>query len=307
MITSVFNKSKPINFVIVFFIMLLAFSVANFKPFIDSLSIASFFKKTTLFFVCYFTILIFNFVVVKNSLTKNNHYQILLFSLFFLMFPETTINGDILFANVFILLGLRRLLSLRTQIKIKKKLFDTAVWFAIATFFYFWAILFFVLIFVTLFLYTDNRIKNWIVPFVGFATIVVISISASIIFYDGFFEIINVSKAVSYNYNSYNTTKFLIAITLLLSFGVWSSIFFVKLVQKKKKALKPSFKIIFASVIIAFVTVILAPQKNGSEFLFLFVPLSIVMTNYIESIKEKWFKEVFLSILIVVPLVLLML
>ncbi len=307
MITSVFNKSKPINFVIVFFIMLLAFFVANFKPFIESLSIVSFFEKTTWFFVCYFTILIFNFVVVKNSLTKNNHYQILLFSLFFLTLPETTINGNILFANVFILLGLRRLLSLRTQIKIKKKLFDTAVWFAVATFFYFWAVLFFILIFVTLFLYTDNRIKNWIVPFVGFATIVVISISASIIFYDDFFEIINISTAISYNYNSYNTTKFLIAITLLLPFGLWSSIFFVKLVQKKKKALKPSFKIIFASVIIAFVTVILAPQKSGSEFLFLFAPLSIVMTNYIESIKEKWFKEVFLLILIVVPLVLLML
>ena len=58
---------------------------------------------------------------------------------------------------------------------------------------------------------------------------------------------------------------------------------------------------------VAFATVILAPQKNGSEFLFLFAPLSIVMTNYIESIKEKWFKEVFLSMLIVVPLILLVL
>jgi hypothetical protein len=307
MITSIFNKSKPINFVIVFFIMLLAFSVANFKPFIESMSIALFFKKTTWFFICYFTILIFNFVVVKNSLTKNNHYQILLFGLFFLMIPETTVNGDILFSNIFILLGLRRLLSLRTQIKIKKKLFDTAIWFAVATFFYFWAILFFILIFITLFLYTDNRIKNWIVPFVGFVTVVVISISASIIVYNDFFEIMNMTTTISFNFNSYNTPKYLIAITLLLSFGVWSSIFYVKLVQKKKKAFKPSFKIIFAAVIIAFVTVIFAPQKDGSEFLLLFAPLSIVMTNYIESIKEKWFKEVFLSILILVPLVLLML
>jgi hypothetical protein len=307
MITSIFNKSKPINFVIVFFIMLLAFSVANLKSFIESFSAVSFFKITTRFCICYFTILIFNFVVVKNSLTKNNHYQILLFGLFFLALPETTINGNILLANVFILLGLRRLLSLRTQIKIKKKLFDTAVWFAIATFFYFWAVLFFVLIFVTLFLYTDNRVKNWIVPFVGFATIVVILMSASIIFYDDFFEIMNISTGISYNYNRYNTSKFLIAITLLLSFGVWSSIFYVKLVQKKKKAFKPSFKIIFAALIVAFIVVILALHKNGSEFLFLFAPLSIVMTNYIESIKEKWFKEVFLSILILVPLVLLML
>jgi len=307
MLASIFNKSKPINFVIVFFIMLLAFSVANFKPFIESLSFESFIKKTTWFFICYFTILVLNFFVVKNSLTKNNHYQILLFSLFFLLFPETTINGDMLLSNIFVLFGLRRLLSLRTQIKIKKKLFDAAVWFAIATLFYFWAVLFIAIIYITLFLYTDNRIKNWIIPFVGLAAIVVVSISASIIFYDNYFEILNISTAISYNYNPYNSPNFLIAITLLFSFGIWSSIFYLKLVQKKKKAFKPSFKIIFAFLIVAFATVILAPQKNGSEFLFLFAPLSIVMTNYIESIKEKWFKEVFLSMLIVVPLILLVL
>ena len=30
-------------------------------------------------------------------------------------------------------------------------------------------------------------------------------------------------------------------------------------------------------------------------------------TNYIESIKEKWFKELFVSVLLVVPFLLLML
>jgi len=223
------------------------------------------------------------------------------------MFPETTTNGNVLLSNVFILFGLRRLLSLRTQIKIKKKLFDAAVWFTVAALFYFWAVLFFVIIYITLFLYTDNRIKNWIIPYVGFATILVVSIATSIIFYNDYFEILNISTAISYNYSIYDSTKFLIAITLLFSFGIWSSIFYLKLVQKKKKAFKPSFKIIFAFLIAAFGTVILAPKKDGSEFLFLFAPLSIVMTNYIESIKEKWFKEVFLLILIVVPLILLML
>ena len=94
---------------------------------------------------------------------------------------------------------------------------------------------------------------------------------------------------------------------MLLSFGVWASIFYVKILNKKKKALRPSFKIIFMMVVIAFVIIVLAPQKNGSEFLFLFAPLSVIIANYIESIKDKWFKESFFAILIVVPFILLVL
>lgn len=307
MIASIFNKSKPINFVIVFFIMLLAFSVVNVKPFIESMTASVFFEKTAWFFTCCFTVLLLNFIVSKNNLTNNNHYQILLFGLFFLMLPQTTLNGSIIMANIFVLLGLRRLLSLRTQTSIKKKLFDTAIWFSIATLCYFWAILFFIVIFVTLLLYTDNRVKNWIVPFTGLATIFIISISLSVVLYDDFFELLNLSINASYNYINYNTAQFLIGITLLLSFGIWSSIFYVKLVQKKKRAYKPSFKVILVVLIVAFFSVILAPEKDGSEFLFMFAPLSIIIANYIESISEKWFKELFLAILIVTPLVLLML
>lgn len=307
MIASVFNKSKPINFVIVFFIMLLAFSIANIKPFLESITIGSFLSKTAWFFVCFFSVLLLNFMVSKNSLTKSNHYQILLFGLFFLLFPETTTHGNILMANIFVLLGLRRILSLRTQIKIKKKLFDTAFYFALASLFYFWTILFFILIFATLLLYTDNRVKNWIIPFAGLATVFIMATCTSVILYDDFFEIFNKSAAPNYNYSIYNTPQYLIAITMLFSFGIWASIFYVKLVQKKKKAFKPSFKIILMALIIAMVSVILSPQKNGGEFLFLFAPLSIIMTNYIESIKEKWFKELYVLLIIMIPFVLLML
>jgi hypothetical protein len=222
--------------------------------------------------------------------------------------PQTTVNENILVANLFFLLGFRRILSLRTQSNLKKKIFDAAFWFGIATLFYFWSILFFVVIFAALLLYTDNRLKNWIVPFVGLATVFVVSICISVIFYDDFFEILNIPHTmVSYDYTNYNSPKYLIAITLLFSFGVWSSIYYVKIFQKKKRASRPSYKVVFTTVIIAFIMAILAPKKNGGEFLFLFTPLAIIITNYIESIKEKWFKELFLDILIIIPFILLML
>lgn len=307
MITSIFSKSKPLNFIIVFFITLLAFVIANLKLLTEPVTAGYLLKQAILFFVCYVSILVLNFVVSKNNLTLNNNYEILLFSLFLLAVTQSTIDAHILFANLFVLLGLRRLLSLRSQISINKKLFDAAFWVAVATLFYFWAILFFVLILVALILYTDNKINHWIIPFAGLATVFLIGMSISIIWYDNFFEIFKSLPEVNYNFNDYNSPKYLIAITMLLSFGLWSSIFYIKRLKQKKKAHRPSFNIILVAVIIAFSIVILAPKKDGSEFLFMFAPLAIIITNYLENIQEKWFKEVFLSVLIMVPFILLLL
>ena len=84
-------------------------------------------------------------------------------------------------------------------------------------------------------------------------------------------------------------------------------VFYLKVIKSKMKKFRPSFKTILVATLIAFTIVIISPQKSGSEFLFLFAPLAIIITNYIETIDEKWFKEIFLLVLIITPVVLLML
>ncbi|MDP5158449.1 MAG: DUF6427 family protein [Flaviramulus sp.] len=307
MIASFFNKSKPINFVIVFFITLLSFSIANFNLVNDAITFLLIVKQTVLLFIVLTSILLLNFIVSKNSLTKKNNYEMLLFSLFLLMITQTTADSYILISNFLVLLGLRRLLSLRSQKDIKKKLFDAAFWIALASLFYFWAILFFLLILISLVLYVDNNIRHWIIPFLGISTVFIICVSTSIIMNNTYFNTLNISTQISYDFSSYNSIKYLISITLLLSFGTWASIFYLNNIKKKKKASRASFKIIIIAAIVAFFIVILAPNKKGSEFLFLFAPLAIIITNYIEIIQEKWFKDVFLGALFVAPFILLLL
>lgn len=307
MITSFFNKSKPVNFVIVFLITLLAFIVAKTHVGYNAITGGFLFKQAMLLLVAYSSILLLNFVVVKNSLSKKNHYELLLFSLFFLTIVETTNRADVLLANFFLLLAIRRLLSVRSQRELKKKYFDAAFWIAVASLFYFWAILFFVLIIASLVFYSDNNIRHWVLPFLGIASVFVISVAASVVFYGGFFDVFDLSFQMSFDFSQYNSTKFLIAITVLASFGLWSLFFYIQNIKKKKKSNRASLKTVVLAVIISFVIVLLAPNKNGSEFLFLFAPLAVVVSNYIESIPEKWFREVFLGVLVLVPFVLLML
>ncbi|WP_034042322.1 DUF6427 family protein [Wocania ichthyoenteri] len=307
MITSIFNKSKPINFTIVFFITLLAFIVFHVKHVEAPITVSFFFKNTLLFLVCYVSVLALSFIVEKNSLTQKNNFEIVLYSLFLLALPQAVSSPDIIFANFFVLLGYRRIISLRSQINVNKKLFDAAFWFGIAALFYFWAILFFVLIIITLLLYTDSSIRHWLIPFTGLLTVFLISISISIIWHDRFFGIFSSLPEVSYNFSDYNLMQYVVIITMLFSFGMWASIFYIKNIKQKKKAFRPSYYVVLFAVFIGFLIIVFAPNKNGSEFLFLFAPLAIIIANYIEIIEEKWFKELFLSVIIVVPFIMLLL
>ncbi|WP_339894631.1 DUF6427 family protein [uncultured Algibacter sp.] len=307
MITSFFNKSRPIYFIIVFFIALLAFIVARINRVNETITLEFVLKQALLLFIIFASILLLNFIVNKNSLTNKSNYEIVLFSLFLLFITQTTNHSNVLLSNFFVLIGLRRIVSLRSPKNTKKKLFDAAFWIAIAALFYFWSILFFILIILSLVLYTDNNIRHWIIPFLGVFAVFILSFSVSVVLYDSFFEIINLSPEISYDFSNYNSVQYLIAITLLLSFGIWSSIFYSQNIKKKKKAFRASFKTIILAAIIGFFIVIQAPDKNGSEFLFLFAPLAIIIANYIDIIQEKWFKEIFLAVLVIAPFLLLLL
>ena len=228
MITSIFSKSKPINFLIVFFISLLAFFVAILR-FDETELTASYIVKLNLVFLsCYFSILLTDFIVSKNYLSQKSNYEVLFFSLFLLLFPKVFLHIDAVLANLFVLLALRRLLSLRSEKDLIKKLYDAAIFIGIATLFYFWAILFFAIILVTLFFYSKNKIEHWFIPILGLVTVAIIAMACSVIFNDDFFSVLNITPQVSFDFSLYNSVQFIVATTLLFSFGIWSSVYYLR-------------------------------------------------------------------------------
>ena len=307
MIASIFNKSKPINFVIAIAITVLAFVFATLYLTSSALTIGLIVKQLLILAISVFTVFLLNFIVVKNKLIEQSSYHLLLYSLFLAMLPMVLISAKILISNVFILLSLRRIISLRSQINVKKKLFDASFWIAIAALFHFWAILFFLLIFAALFLFSDNRIKNWIVPFTGILSVLLLIISYHLVVYDTIEGLFSYLPRFNFNFDNYNSVNIIIVVTLLLSFGLWSAIFYIKNINNKLKIFKPSHKIIIAAAIIALGVIILSEEKTSGEFVFLFAPLAIIISNYIETIEENWFKEIFLSVLVIAPIALLFL
>lgn len=177
----------------------------------------------------------------------------------------------------------------------------------LATLFYFWSILFFALVIVALIYHTQNDIKNTIIPFIGVLTVIVLLVIYNIYFFDTYFKPSNFERYASLDYTSYNNKESILKITILFTAYLWILIYFFRTLPDKNKILRPSYFLVAWSSIIALLIAIISPLKNGSEFLFLFAPFSIIMANYIEVVSEKWFKEIFVVLLIVTPIISLLL
>ncbi|MDG5491122.1 DUF6427 family protein [Psychroserpens sp. SPM9] len=307
MISNFFSKAKPIHYIVVSIMLLLVFVLTRIKAFSEDANLYTFVEQTGVFLICLFSVFVFDFLVTRNSLTKKNSYNIFLFVLFFAIIPPTILNSQIIVANLFVLLAMRRLISLRTQKDIKKKLFDASVWVSVATLFYFWSSLFFILVLAALLIYAITDLKNYIIPLIGITTVAVIAVSYLIIseinivdFASGLFDF-------SFDFSALNSKQIIVGSTLILSFGLWALFYYIKNIRSQMKSYRPSFKLIIISAIIGLGILAVAPSKDGSEFIFLFAPLSIIMTNYIEVITENWFKETLLWVIVLTPIAMLML
>ncbi|WP_422106683.1 DUF6427 family protein [Winogradskyella sp.] len=305
MITSIFSKSKPINLIIVSVFIVLVFIISNFGLLFNDLNETS--KSLIKLLAVVFSLLLLDFIISKNNLTKKNSYAIMTFGLLFGMFPEALKYSDLIFANVFVLFAIRRLVSLHSNLHIKKKLFDAGFWMMLATLFYFWAILFFALIIVALIYHSKNDIKNTIIPFVGLVTVILLLMAYNISVHDTYVRPTDFERYASLDFTAYNRIDHILKFTILFTSLIWVLIYFFRILTDKNKKLRPSFFLVAWASVIAVLVALIAPIKNGSEFIFLFAPFAVIMANYIEFVSDSWFKEVFISLFIIAPILSLLL
>lgn len=121
MIARFFSTSKPIHLVLVTLYAFIIFCFVRFNSFSKSMNFKEFSIALLLFLVVFISISVLAFFVTKNNLTQRNSYKILFYSLFLAIIPATLEDNYILISNLFIILALRRIFSLRNNLRVKKK------------------------------------------------------------------------------------------------------------------------------------------------------------------------------------------
>ena len=297
MITSFFRTSKPLHYLI---FLVLFFAIFVFQSFYNHninqspISYLTLFGVFLLFLVTFF---VYVFIITKNDLTQKNSFAALYLCLFIGIIPQFFLTPIVMLSNLFVLLGLRRIFSLKKNLNTKKKLFDAGFWIALATIFYPWAILYFVPLFVAILMITSDYFKNTFAVFFG-----ALSVSLTAFFYIFFlnkdFDIwLKQMPQINLEFSIYYDLITFFPLTILLTSSLWGiSSLFNRMVFKTSKSRFVYF-ILFSALVIGLIIPLVSENKSMADFIFLVFPLAIVMANNTEQTHSQWLPSVFILLL----------
>lgn len=301
MISSIFGKTKPINYIILLVFLFFFYWFAQFFLFVQSELSEELFNKMGFLILLMCSVFLVDFIVKRNKLTKTNSFAILFFTMLIVVFPEVLTDENAIWCNLFLLLAARRLLSIKSLKNIKVKIYDASLWITVASLFYDWAIVYIILVFIAIYLYDPKNGRNWLIPFTGFFTVAMISYAILLIvdnpsFLEKHYQF-NFELNVAYFTHIGNSIKLVIYILMTAIAGL---VAFVKL-RSSGSGKIIAMRLMALYFIISMITVVLISADNTYPVLMTFFPAVIFFTHYIESIKKPNMKEIVLIAAVIVP------
>ncbi len=297
MIASLFSKTRPINYALVLIMLFSCFFLYQFQVPNEDFTTVDLFSKTIVFLLLLLSFFMVNFISLKNTLTQNDNYAILLFLVFILLFPSVVNNLKIVLSNVFLLLALRRLISLKTLNSSKEKIFDASFWIFISAIFHFWSILYIILVFISIIFHSGKEYKNWILPFVSFLCVWILYIATSLLLFDNY----SINKdvfQVSFKFFEFKNVYQNMALALFVSIAV---LFFASQTidyQNKPLNMQSSYKQVYFAFLLAVGIYVFSTNKSNDLLIYTFAPLAILGANMFEKMKNSIYKEVSLYLLL---------
>ncbi len=304
MITSFFKTSKPIHYIIFLIVLICLFVyqriiIVNYQGNLSNT--LNEIGDLLILLASFFTLI---FIVTKNNLTYNNGYAALYFCLFIGLIPSCLEENYILLSNLFILLSFRRIMSLKTNSNIKKKLLDASMWICLAAIFEPWAILFFLVLFFGMVFYSVTQIKNTMIPFCGILAVAILLTSYRLLTENAFPSVTEFLPTLRFDNTSFNNTitktESLQFLAVVL-FGIVS--FFGKVVLKNRLKI-PSVFVILLAILIGITMVFINSNHGASRYyLFAFAPTSIILANFSETTMYRWLSDLVIGLLLFAVLI----
>jgi hypothetical protein len=305
MISSIFGKTKPFNYVILLTFLFVFYGVAVFLlfsiPYQQDILFEQIFSLAALMFL----IFLINFVVKRNKITETNSFAILFFTLLIVLFPEVLLDNNGILCTFFLLLAIRKLLSIKSLKKIKLKIFDASIWIVVSSLFYDWALLYMLLVFITIYLYQPKNIRNWLIPFIGFLTVAFVSYGVlTLLNKQDFIQnhyVFSINITSDFMLEWKNSLKLLLYILASLILFILT---FLKL-SKSGQGRINTMRLIAIFFFIGLMITLLESFNEVTPILITFFPTSVFLTIYIENIKRSKLKEAVLILTVIIPFIVL--
>jgi hypothetical protein len=299
MITSVFKKSTPINYSFIGILMVFVFFTYQLQDTKWTSSLFEIAKKAALLLILFASLFISNFIVKKNALTKDSAYTIFFVLIFLMFFPNVLDNYKLIVSNFFILLAMRRLVSLQTLKAPKEKIFDASLWIFVASLFHFWAILFILLVYISIIFHVSRDYRNWLIPFVALFSSSIIFVFYALLFDKEAIDVYLQSEVINLQVNYFTNNYQNIAFSIYAVFAVFFVFPYLFTLTNKPLNLQASYKKVLLAFFIGIAIFFISANKSNEVLVYTFLPMAIMATNTIEYLQNKIQQEIILFVSII--------
>ena len=298
MIASVFRKSTPINYLFVLLATLFFYFFYVMNHGTAEMTLVEITKKGVGIVMFLASLFVVNFIIKKNGLSKDSTYTVFFYLLLVLFFPKVLENIRLFAANFFVLLGLRRLISLQSLKAPKEKIFDASLWIFLAAIFHYWCILFIILVFVSIIFHVSSDYRNWILPFIAFLTVAILFIVTALIFDKNWIDLFLQNATIDMRIEYFQSVYENISLSLYATVALFFVVSFFSTLSNRPMILQASYKKVIMWFVLGIVIYVLSPQKSNDVLIFTFAPLAMMATFHIETAQIKWQKEVVVYFLV---------
>jgi len=291
MLASIFSKTRPINYIILTLLIVTFYTMFIGLDFGVEWTLMDIFKKGGVLMLLLLMMYLSQFIVSRNRLVNDTAYVPLIFTSLLFLFPTSFTNVRVVVSSYFILLALRRILSLHSLKQSKEKILDASLWICLASLFHFWSILYLLLLFYAIAFFGAKDYKNWIIPVIAFfgasILLTLYLLITGIPFLTWWEDKFQMSFDFMYFENVYQN----IALAVFVSIAVLYAVSQIMAIKSKPYNMQNTYKKIVLSFLIGAAIYVVSAEKSNGVLLFTFFPLAILGANYIDSIPQKWRKE----------------
>ncbi len=298
MITRVFRISKPFHYVLFFSALILVYFFQR-GNYLYSVQHLNFLLELAIFSSFLVSIFLMTFIITKNNLTQNNSFAALYFSLFILLVPESIAEPKVIFSNMFVLLAFRRIFSFQTKINFKKKYFDAGLWLTLAVVFYVWAILYFIPLLATIFLWKTDQFKHLFVIIFGALSVFVITLISNIILNTDLPDLVLELPSQEFDFYSSLTFELKLSIALIIVIAICSFFTTFNQLVFKNIQTRALFITVYLMFLIGVLIFLISYDKTPRNLLFLTFPLAVIAANFTQMKKTLWVPTSFIFALII--------
>ncbi|MDG1528729.1 MAG: hypothetical protein P8I51_09005 [Polaribacter sp.] len=287
MLANFFGKSKPVNFIIIIVLFFMYYVldfivVQNFEINLDYLF--KFLLTFPLFLGLFF---LFNFVISKNNLTRDDSYGFLLFVIGLGFLETVVLDYEIVLTYLLLFLFFRRLYSLRTLKIVYQKLFDAGLWLGVLVLISPSYVLYLILLYAAIYLFAKITIRTVLIPIIGLVT--PFFLYFTYLFWNDdlatFNQLFDVVLMIDISF--YLTSYYAIFLMLFLVFTAVSILLRTGNIMSVSNRFKKSWVLLLLHLVIAIVFIAFVDKKNGIELISFLIPTTIIIANWICTLQKK--------------------